>query len=138
MAFKITNRFRLRIKLGVGRAALKWAEANDTSFLGRLRRWAIRTSPSIEARTNALRVVTANQRQSAEDSYLQSRIPTDIEIKFLGFCLFEVFTIEDFKQLEHSLRFFPIDSLLMSMIRKARTDTDEEIDFQRDQAPGGI
>jgi hypothetical protein len=138
MAFNITKRFKLRIKLAASRAALKWVEAKDRSFLGRLRRWAIRRFPSIEARTNALRVVTANQRQSEEDSYLQSRIPADIEIRFLGFCLFEVFTIEDFKQLEHSLRFFPIDSLLMSMFRRARPDTDDEIDFQTDQVPGGL
>lgn len=92
----------------------------------------------IESLLTALSVIEQQRRQNVEESYNESRLPLGTEIQFLGFCLFEVFTIEDFRQLDFS-RFFPVESLLRSMILRRHTMIDDhQINVARHQAPSII
>ena len=128
-----------RVRERLGEAALAFAESDDGSISARVRNLLVRIFPSIEACVNALRLVRKNQSEATEESIADSRIPDGIQIRFLGFCILEVLTVEDFRRLETSVSFFPIESLFVSMIRKGRTaNLDDESDLLRHQVPGGI
>ena len=124
----------------LGEALLAFAVADAKSLSGRVRSLLLRLAPTLEAQVNALRAVDENRSQAARQSIDESRFPSGLEVRLLGFCLLEVFTIEDFRSVESTVNFFPIDSLFVSMLKSARTIDDDEMDgdMLRHQIPGGI
>jgi len=105
-----------------------------------MRRLLLRLAPKLENQLTALRTVRENREQAVRQSFDESRFPNGVELTLLGFCLMEVFTIEDFRNIESTVNFFPIDSLFLSMFKAARTigDVETDADMLRHQIPGGI
>ena len=111
MMFGLAQRLDYRVREQLGAAALAFADIYDRSSAARTLRVLRRLFPSIEPRVDALRLVRKNQADAAQESLRASTLPESLRIKSLCFCLFEVFTEEDFRRLERSVKFFPVESL---------------------------
>lgn len=137
--FGLAQRLDYRVREQLGAAALAFADIYDRSWAVRTGRVLPRLFPSIEPRVDALRLVRKNQADAAQESLSASTLPESLRIRLLGFCLFEVFTEEDFRRLERSVNFFPVESLMASMLKRGRRVIHEdESDLLRSQVPGGI
>lgn len=140
MSYVRINRLDYLLRKMLGETLLAFAVADSKSLSGRIRGLLLRLVPTLEVQVNALRDVAENRYQAAQQSIDESRFPNGLEVRLLGFSLLEVFTIEDFRTLESTVNFFPIDSLFVSMLKGARTIDDDEMDddTNRHQMPGGI